>query len=712
MNVVNSFQPTLARLARGMALALLFTGVLHAVVHANDVRRPGVIQIIQDGNPSETLGGNIVVGDALAPNRGMIRFVVEQNPYFTIQDVASWLRESLFELPEQSGFVPDLNRIVVQPDESIVIRFANPFIGDATVATRRFQIRHPQGHFSPYFQSHQIYESRVVTYIIRVASAPIFETTAIPTGTFRFLVNEDQADIVLNDDRGVLVGNRTSVLENPEGDGYLVEFENIPVNQTYIVRARKEGFQTITLTGLTLQSNQVTVRNIDFAAQAIGTGLGRIVVQSNLSDVDIVFEYQDGVTRENRRIIDGYLSTDVRPGRYRVTFAPEGFIPFQDNIMVRLNEVEELDLIMQRAQPVAQFLVESSPSGATVFVDGRQAGTTPLTLRNFSREESIIRLERRYFSSVVDTVQFLIEEAPQRAYTLEPSYITVSSNPQSLITVDGQTLGLSTQRISEPSQREYLVRLEANNYLAVDTLLDMRTQRFVDLYVELERGISRFDFSPKEFPIRVNVNIQGSDYNRTLEDVVDFDLNLPYDVYDITIRRPGFRTYNGRHTIRQPDFDFEYELSPKSKFGTVFRSMILPGAGQINWGHGGRGTLFLLPALGVIGYGSYLYAVELPEIDSRIEDLQAQYLSASTQVNINRLRNELIVEGANRTEVIDQLNLLVQIYAGIWAVNVLERILFVPTARRTYRNSLRNYSGPRTSMSVSPTGVGLTISLD
>ncbi len=696
----------------GLILLMLFICINQSLANTNDVRRPGVIQIIQDGNPTETLGDGIVVGDALAANRGMIRFVVEQNPYFSIQDVANWLRESLFELPEQSGFVPDLNRIVVQPDESIVIRFVNPFIGDASVATRRFQIRHPQGHFTPYFQSHQIYESRVVTYTIRVASAPVFETTAIPTGTFRFIVNESQADIVLNDDRGVLVGNRSSVLENPAGEGYIVDFEDIPVNQVYIVRARKEGFQTITLTGLSLQTNQITTRNIDFAAQAIGTGLGRIVVQSNLSDVEIVFEYQDGVTRETRRIIDGFLSTDVRPGRYRVTFAPEGFIQYQDNINVRLNEVEELELTMQRSTPVRQFLIESSPAGATVFVDGSQAGTTPLTLRNFTREQTIIRLERMFFATITDTVRFYVEENPRRSYEFEPSYITVSSNPQSLVSVDGQILGMSTQRISEPALREYRVKFEAMNYLPIDTIVDMRTQRFVDLYVELERGMAQLNFSPKEYPLAVDVDIVGRDFSQSFEEVINFELDLPFDNYEFTISRPGFKTYNAIYSINEPDFNFEYELKSKTKFGTIFRSMILPGAGQINWGHGGRGALFLLPSLGVLGYGGYLYAERLPDIDGRIDDIHTRYMSASSPNQINQLRQELTIESANRTEIVDQLNLLVQIYAGIWAVNVVERILFVPSSRRTYKRALSTHSGPRTSLNIHPTGVGLTISLD
>jgi hypothetical protein len=140
--------------------------------------------------------------------------------------------------------------------------------------------------------------------------------------------------------------------------------------------------------------------------------------------------------------------------------------------------------------------------------------------------------------------------------------------------------------------------------------------------------------------------------------------------------------------------------------------MILPGAGQINWGHGGRGALFLLPSLGVLGYGGYLYAERLPDIDGRIDDIHTRYMSASSPNQINQLRQELTIESANRTEIVDQLNLLVQIYAGIWAVNVVERILFVPSSRRTYKRALSTHSGPRTSLNIHPTGVGLTISLD
>jgi hypothetical protein len=128
---------------------------------------------------------------------------------------------------------------------------------------------------------------------------------------------------LFSNERGDRVADRLVVNQNPAGEGYLVEFLNIPIG-TYTVRISKEGMRTITLEGVGVQRNQTTQRQVEFERDDLDSSLGRLIVTTNLEEVDMEVRDQRG-NREVRTVYDGFFRDDFEPGNYTIRFTPSGY---------------------------------------------------------------------------------------------------------------------------------------------------------------------------------------------------------------------------------------------------------------------------------------------------------------------------------------------------------------------------------------------------
>jgi hypothetical protein len=84
-----------------------------------------------------------------------------------------------------------------------------------------------------------------------------------------------------------------------------------------------------------------------------------------------------------------------------------------------------------------------------------------LLLTNQTREAKVIRLSREKYRSVTDTLMLYTEMEYTFFEELEENYLSLHSNPSSMVYIDGEPRGASPVVITEPEAREYRVRLNA-----------------------------------------------------------------------------------------------------------------------------------------------------------------------------------------------------------------------------------------------------------
>jgi len=131
-------------------------------------------------------------------------------------------------------------------------------------------------------------------------------------------------------------------------------------------------------------------------------------------------------------------------------------------------------------------LVRSTPSGAHVFVDGRDRGQTPATIRELSQGEHRIRLERSGYttserrftlSSRQPSQSLSIRLAREKAdvspkptakasaNAADVGKLVVESRPQGAsVVVDGRRVGTTPLSLGDLKAGHHAIRLERDGY--------------------------------------------------------------------------------------------------------------------------------------------------------------------------------------------------------------------------------------------------------
>ena len=152
------------------------------------------------------------------------------------------------------------------------------------------------------------------------------------------------------------------------------------------------------------------------AATAAKAASGRLQVRSRPSSAEV---FVNG----DRRGVTPLTLSELSPGAYTVRVARAGYAPSEQRITLdarRPSRVLEVSLTRAAstaaaappvaAPPVAattpgSLLVESRPSGARVLVDGREAGTTPMTLSALPAGDHTVRIELGGYQTITTSTR-------------------------------------------------------------------------------------------------------------------------------------------------------------------------------------------------------------------------------------------------------------------------------------------------------------------
>jgi TolB-like protein len=115
-------------------------------------------------------------------------------------------------------------------------------------------------------------------------------------------------------------------------------------------------------------------------------------------------------------------------GRYHVEFALGGFKQLQRDVEVKSGQQSEVKGVLEVLS--GKVVVTSDPSGATVFLDDRRIGSSPLAIENVSPGSHAVRLELPGRSVVRDVVQVKPGEEMAWSGSLDPLEGSLTAVPR------------------------------------------------------------------------------------------------------------------------------------------------------------------------------------------------------------------------------------------------------------------------------------------
>lgn len=154
----------------------------------------------------------------LTSDEGVIRLIIDptMERYFTLDEVLSWIRNNQLRIPNVNF---EANNVVIRPDGSIGIRFMFRFIPNTSKINRRIQIQNVKD-FETYFQTHELFQQKMVTYRLKVQDPPVYDTPK--TGTIIFNANKEDFTIEVldlnNNVRKFTIPDRTGIISLVPGN--------------------------------------------------------------------------------------------------------------------------------------------------------------------------------------------------------------------------------------------------------------------------------------------------------------------------------------------------------------------------------------------------------------------------------------------------------------------------------------------------------------
>lgn len=124
---------------------------------------------------------------------------------------------------------------------------------------------------------------------------------------------------------------------------------------------------------------------------------GTLVVSSDVEGADVLLNGKRVGTTPHQ-------ATGLKPGSYDVRVEKKGFEPYQEKIQVTAKR-HEISAKLTAAAP--RLEVASNVSGARVFVDGEERGTTPLSLDDLPPGRHELRVSAAGYRTYTETLELV-----------------------------------------------------------------------------------------------------------------------------------------------------------------------------------------------------------------------------------------------------------------------------------------------------------------
>ncbi len=278
--------------------------------------------------------------------------------------------------------------------------------------------------------------------------------------------------------------------------------------------------------------------------------------------------------------IDGHASglsplllRGIEPGPLTGLIQLDGYAPLHLRHNVEPGTTQILEFDMQRES--AEITIESSPDGATVYLNEEAIGTTPLQISALPAGSTELQVQMRGYRTFTETLTVEAGESRHLNISLiaEPGSIHFNSTPErARVLIDDNFRGRTPLSLSTLPAGEYRVTLEHPAYRTIQTniLLQAGEQRDFHFDMEVTGGTLIVTTTPPEARILINDILAG----QTQPDPESEDeTSLPYEIHPlvegehtVTILRTGYRRIQETIDISSHErITKHYDLDPLPK---------------------------------------------------------------------------------------------------------------------------------------------------
>jgi formylglycine-generating enzyme required for sulfatase activity/nucleoid-associated protein YgaU len=240
-------------------------------------------------------------------------------------------------------------------------------------------------------------------------------------------------------------------------------------------------------------------------------------------------------------ILDGELkqlgaeySESLKPGRYELTVdSPHHQVDVVD-ANVESDKVflwePQLTLIQGRLS------IQSTPTNASVFIDGQEVGKTPWS-KDMIAKQYAVRVEQAGFEPTVEDIDITRQRPdPTRRYNLKPLSAALSLTLEPAggsLLVDDKVVS-DSRRIPLASNKQHIVSYQKPGYFTVTKTYNVTAGQTLSDAISLKEEVGEVAISSN---LQANISINGKSVGTT-----PFNQTMRAIEYKVVLSKPGYRS--------------------------------------------------------------------------------------------------------------------------------------------------------------------------
>ncbi|MDZ7360216.1 MAG: PEGA domain-containing protein [candidate division KSB1 bacterium] len=274
------------------------------------------------------------------------------------------------------------------------------------------------------------------------------------------------------------------------------------------------------------------------------TALGVVQIDSQPPDAEVVLD--------GRRVgSTPYQGKNLKPGRYTILVSKDGFETYSGSIEIRPGQTTPLLVSLKAVISAGQISVTSDPEGATILLDGREAGTTPQELTNIPAGGHEIVLRKKGYKDYAASVTV----APQQTQNVVANLVRLMGRLQVLIKPYGTIYLDGSLQIRDTNVRftkelpvgSYELKVTHPSYGVYFKILNIEANAPLDILVDFNRQltlpVTSTDETGEKF-VWGEIYVDGKAQGQTPR-----PLTLRLGQHTIEVRREGYTSLDKPMTI-------------------------------------------------------------------------------------------------------------------------------------------------------------------
>ncbi|MBT7349179.1 PEGA domain-containing protein, partial [candidate division WWE3 bacterium] len=206
--------------------------------------------------------------------------------------------------------------------------------------------------------------------------------------------------------------------------------------------------------------------------------------------------------------------TDLTPGNYTIELSLDDYQAWSENTDIVSGEEVTINAELQ-VKP-GSISVKSKPSDAKIFIDGREAGTTPETIKDIDCGAHTVKLMMEGYCEWSENVEIKPNKESGLTAVLQEmaGSVSIMSKPSNaMILIDGNEIGTTPAIVGDLSPGTHMVNISMDGYDAWSQSVEIDSKQQKELTAILEEATG--SVSIKSIPTDALILIDGKKVGTT-----------------------------------------------------------------------------------------------------------------------------------------------------------------------------------------------------